>query len=1705
MSAEKLGGLVNLKKKRSLDLLTLYQPEVDNKRRSNSKGKRKEEKEGNEVKKKRKREALNVVASARLDQVEKKSSRADEEGANGLDMQQSIQSYEGPVSSWNGISYCLLGENGDPVRIPKRPRNIFCHKNSQTQPGSQSLRLLGSVNSIKNSHDEAEVSDDFYLPKQPTSSGSNASGGDRMAKSSKAPTCSVVSDNPKPKVGINHRKGRKNAQLPKKPSLLVNEPSGDDVLAKLGKHVVGDAVNKKLKMKMGVVESIGHKNAHLPKKPGLSANELSADDDMSKLGKHFVGNTVNEKLKQKVGVNEFKERKNSKLQKKLSLSGNEASAADQIVKLGKVSAGNAINGKYKRKGVANESKGSTNAKATSAQHSMVEVEELDKNADISSRKWRKSHRKKKGLQSGGIDSVKHVEPPEDVASHYSDDLQDDDDEENLEQNAARMLSSRFDPRCTGFATSCKSSALSYSNQLSSLISSPKDLTTQDANSLASSEAASKDYKEKSVPRKRRHFYEVHLKDLDAYKVLNKRVQVFSPLEETWCCGILKAYDQDKRLHQVKYDGQDDVWINLEDQRFKLLLFPGELPGKDKSRRSSKASTIVCKDKLDVDVDEDSHSGSYLESEPIISWLAHRIKYSSRTSKKHKTSEESSIILSSQSHDQTEDTKDNIGFSDTYGKKSEHVHELQNIETDVGKNEESLIESDSMSQNKVTVVYVRRRFRKKPECVPELILLGSHNDTLLWSLDDEGMLSLSLPFIESKQLTYGIHLPALSFIQHGAEYIQLSRIVSLLQYGAIVTKWPEVTLEMLFVDSSVGLRFLLFECCLKDAMVITFLVMSLFSKPDEHLDLEDTQLPVTSVCFKFSRVQDLKKQRSFVFYRFSKLETSKWLYLDSKLQYRSLMAKCLSLSECTYDNIKSLECPSSPFSTHNRPENLQNKCVPCGLAMGISKESYLVRMCHPTSTSNSKLGHIQFSLSFAAVPALFFSLHLHLLMEQNFADVGLQNHKPSCCSLFSSGITCQHVIHDASQGKKFHGNVPETTLKSNVESLLPLATSNDIEGLEKNNSTDRKGLAKNASSLVLSQMKICTSDQRSYPVVDFPHPDLDHINIEIPSPDQVDQPSDGRGLFSGFPSSYSFHDNQNMLLSSPVGELSPVWSDGKMGFMRTGFASGPKKPRTQVHYTLPSGSYEVGLRNRNQGQKTLPYKRIRRASEKKILYGGCSSERNFELFGCDANVLVTVGDKGWRENDARVVLEVADHNECRLAVKFSGTTKYSYKVHNILQPGSTNRFTHAMMWKGGKDWVLEFPDRSQWILFKEMYEECHNRNIRAALVKNIPIPGVRLIEEREDDATSTPFTRNFTNYFRQVESDIEMAMNTSQILYDMDSEDECWLSANQTSSKSRGYDEISDELFEKTMNLLEKVAYTEQRENFTSEELGEFMAEVGFMEVVKSVYEHWKLKRQKSGMPLLRHFQRPLWERYQRQVKDWEQHVSRAIAANHVKAPPIEKPPMFAFCLKPRGLETPNRGSKQRSQKRISVPGHNHSALRDQDGFHAFGKRMNGYAFGDEMDVYTGNNHEQPLEASSPCDASRRAFSPCDASGYISLSNDGFEWNPHPKFQRNKSKRIGTFVPAGNPHLVSSHDRRTTKRNGFHPPEWPSPKLYQQFDTPNVPELRLRDASCAAKHACHVAKQKREKAHRLLYVADVAIQKAVVALMKVDAMEAFAND
>lgn len=86
-------------------------------------------------------------------------------------------------------------------------------------------------------------------------------------------------------------------------------------------------------------------------------------------------------------------------------------------------------------------------------------------------------------------------------------------------------------------------------------------------------------------------------------------------------------------------------------------------------------------------------------------------------------------------------------------------------------------------------------------------------------------------------------------------------------------------------------------------------------------------------------------------------------------------------------------------------------------------------------------------------------------------------------------------------------------------------------------------------------------------------------------------------------------------------------------------------------------------------------------------------------------------------------------------------------------------------------------------------------------------------------------------------------------------------------------------------------------------------------------------------------QPPLWERYQQEVREWELAMTKSnpTLSNgcHEKVASTDKAPMFAFCLKPRGLEVPNKGSKQRSQRKVSASQSN-AFSGDHNGFHAYG-------------------------------------------------------------------------------------------------------------------------------------------------------------------------
>ncbi|XP_031284129.1 uncharacterized protein LOC116142862 [Pistacia vera] len=1563
------------------------------------------------------------------------------------------------------------------------------------------------------------------------------------------------------------------------------------------------------------------------------------------------------KVKRKKGSNNFKEKRNSELNAARLLKESAGHASNSVVSNGESSlkkvnrkSESSLNRHLKEEGecashsVVNNGDSSKKSNKISNSNLARCLKEDDgcasqsavNNRDSSLKKSRKNHGKGKDPTRDRRSIAKEAEPLIDASVKVCDDVLDD--EENLEENAAMMLSSRFNPSYTGFSSNGKSVA--SPNGFSFLSSTEQDFASHESASFDAAGRALRPrtrHKERGHSRKRRHYYEIFSGDLDAYWVLNRRIKVFWPLDQCWYYGLVNDYDKESKLHHVKYDDRDEEWINLGNERFKLLLLPSEVPDKGACRRSrirekgledKKGSLKPSKEKekRNMTTENNNCMGSYMDTEPIISWLArssNRIKSSPlHAMKKQKRPDPSHEVVKPDVSLQSASLK---------AKNNKLPSTSKLLDSFVGgrRVEESSSGSPTCSKDsKLPIVYYRRRLRKTESllcstslgnyvssCKRSSVTLPApsidgcedlgERDICMKMLDPYGafrfpgnteLLNLTIPLIESGQVRFKMCFPVLSVLKYPfeAENFWLFRAVFLFHYGTLMTMWPSVNLEILFVDNIVGLRFFLFEGCLKQAVAFVFFVLRVFHQPNEQGKYADLQLPETSIRFKFSCIHDLRKQFVFDFYNFCEVKNSLWMYLDTKLKKNCRLTRQLSLSECTYDNIKALQNGSNVLSMNS--SLFRDSSLTKGLRrmsrQGISRESTCVKVSHFSFPDRSQRKFPPFAPSFTAAPSFFLSLHLKLLMEHRADHISFQGHvsveHPECAATLMTGF---EYCLDKHPDTTHEHNVSESTLENNVKGTSRNAVSDGclsvakpelpavglsvcvdgrwIRSPQKYENGDLNGAGTSASSQDPEETggeaidrlqkwqfhdpkleRVCLAR----PSVDSDKTDagslspLNGIRVEIPTFNQFERHVDREShsaqrstdlswnMYGGIipspnPTAPRSTWNRNRS-SSSFAYLNQGWSDGKDDIAHNNFGNGPRKPRTQVSYSLPFGGFDYGSKNRVHNQKGLPHTRIRRANEKRLSDTTRDSQKNLELC-CDANVLITHGDKGWRECGAQIVLELFDHSEWKLAVKLSGTTRYSYKAHQFLQPGSTNRFTHAMMWKGGKDWTLEFPDRSQWFLFKEMHEECYNRNIRAASVKNIPIPGVRVIEDCDDNGTEVAFVRSSSKYFRQVETDVEMALDPSRILYDMDSDDEWWITEIRNSSESdiSGLWEISEEVFEKTMDMFEKAAYSQQRDQFTPDEIEELMAGGGSMEAIKIIYEHWRQKRQKKGMPLIRHLQPPSWERYQQQVKEWEVAMSKS---NYVipngcqgKAAPIEKPLMFAFCLKPRGLEVPNKGSKHRSHRKISVSGQSNVAMGDHDGFHNFGRRLSGFAFGDEKVLYTGLNYESlddsPLSQTSPRVFSPRVFSPHDAGsiGYFSMSGDGFDRHQYQRLQRSKSKKYGAIEFSYDTQMVAPYNQRLMgKRNGIHRwnmgySEWPSQRHLHpdgsqrhgpgQLDGSDLDEFRLRDASGAARHAHNMAKLKREKAQRLLYRADLAISKAVSALMIAEAIKASFDD
>lgn len=242
--------------------------------------------------------------------------------------------------------------------------------------------------------------------------------------------------------------------------------------------------------------------------------------------------------------------------------------------------------------------------------------------------------------------------------------------------------------------------------------------------------------------------------------------------------------------------------------------------------------------------------------------------------------------------------------------------------------------------------------------------------------------------------------------------------------------------------------------------------------------------------------------------------------------------------------------------------------------------------------------------------------------------------------------------------------------------------------------------------------------------------------------------------------------------------------------------------------------------------------------------------------CSANILVIESDKCFRIEGAIVKLEknTASKQWC-LAVKKDGMTRYTLSAEKVMRPCSSNRITHDIIWTEDiYNWKLEFPDRRDWMIFKELYKECSHRNVQAPSANTIPVPGVYEVSGYAD-SNDIPFKRP-NSYISVKDDELSRALEKRTANYDLDSEDEEWLSKfnNESYDGKEQWEHVSEDSFELIIDAFEKAFYCSSDDYPDEKAAVNLCLDMERKEVVEAVYSYWMKKRHHKGSALVRIFQ-----------------------------------------------------------------------------------------------------------------------------------------------------------------------------------------------------------------------------------------------------------
>ncbi|XAR53484.1 hypothetical protein NMG60_11022056 [Bertholletia excelsa] len=241
--------------------------------------------------------------------------------------------------------------------------------------------------------------------------------------------------------------------------------------------------------------------------------------------------------------------------------------------------------------------------------------------------------------------------------------------------------------------------------------------------------------------------------------------------------------------------------------------------------------------------------------------------------------------------------------------------------------------------------------------------------------------------------------------------------------------------------------------------------------------------------------------------------------------------------------------------------------------------------------------------------------------------------------------------------------------------------------------------------------------------------------------------------------------------------------------------------------------------------------------------------------CSANILVIESDRCHRIKGAIVELEISSSKRWSLAVKKDGNTRYRIMAQKVMRSCSSNRITHDIIWtEDNYSWKLEFPDKRDWLIFKELYKQCSDRNAQTPSPNVIPVPGICEISGYAE-VKYVPFRRP-DSYISVKDDEVSRALAKRTANYDMDSEDEEWLRKfnNEFSVQNELGDPVSDDIFELIIDAFEKAFYCSPDDYADEEASVKLCLDLGRQDVVEAVYSYWLRKRKQKRSALVRVFQ-----------------------------------------------------------------------------------------------------------------------------------------------------------------------------------------------------------------------------------------------------------